>query len=230
MASRLDRLGCEARQRIVDEELQRFLPEIMEFTLTYRGALPSAEAKSHSDVQWRIRRHFHEQLKTQWRYEITLRRYRQNQFRFPPHDDPDRLAYCEYRHGPFAFVPLVIHAPAMQFVCHLDIELLRRDTPGEIFAGGDLDNRIKVLFDALRVPDRNQIKREKPGPDETPFFVLLEDDKLITEFSIVSKHLLRPPAPTRPPLLAEQEKDVELNIRVAVEIGEQSPYQGKGRI
>ena len=171
-----------------------------------------------------MRRAFHEQLKAQWGYEIRLRRYRDNGFRFVSHDDPDRGTYCEYRKGQFVFVPMVIHAPMMQDVCHLDIKLLRRDTPGEIFNGGDLDNRIKILFDALRVPSDNQIKDEIPQAGELPFFVLLEDDKLITKFSVGSERLLRPP------LSGEQAKDVELDIGVTIEIGDQSPYQGVRRI
>jgi hypothetical protein len=38
--------------------------------------------------------------------------------------------------------------------CSIDILFLHRDAPGRIVrSGGDIDNRIKVLFDALRVPD-----------------------------------------------------------------------------
>ena len=37
--------------------------------------------------------------------------------------------------------------------CALDILFLRRDEPGNVIkSGGDIDNRLKVLFDALRTP------------------------------------------------------------------------------
>jgi hypothetical protein len=38
--------------------------------------------------------------------------------------------------------------------CALDILFLRRDNPGNLIAsGGDIDNRLKVLFDGLRMPE-----------------------------------------------------------------------------
>ena len=49
------------------------------------------------------------------------------------------------------FVPLVSKAGG--FTCSLDILFLRRDDPeGPIESGGDIDNRLKVLLDGLRMP------------------------------------------------------------------------------
>lgn len=42
-------------------------------------------------------------------------------------------------------------------------------------------------------------KHPKPGADEDPFYVLLEDDKLITEISITSDTLLKPVGKSEPP-------------------------------
>jgi hypothetical protein len=69
---------------------------------------------------------------------------------------------------------------------------LRRDTPGGLVEnGGDIDNRIKVLLDGLRMPN---IVRELGGdgfePDENPFYCLLEDDKLIMKISVTTDRLL----------------------------------------
>lgn len=53
--------------------------------------------------------------------------------------------------------------------------------------GGDLDNQLKTLLDALRQPHAT---RELPTPDETPdegedpFFCLLEDDQLVTRVDL----------------------------------------------
>jgi hypothetical protein len=79
--------------------------------------------------------------------------------------------------------------------CSLDVLFLRRDRPGNLVkSGGDLDNRIKVLFDALTVPGDNATAglEGEPGPDERPFFCLLQDDNLITDVSITTDRLLHP--------------------------------------
>ena len=75
---------------------------------------------------------------------------------------------------------LLLHA-------ELDILFLRKSPPGGIIkTGGDIDNRLKTLFDGLRRPsDGNEIPTgDKPGPNESPFHVLLSDDALITKISV----------------------------------------------
>jgi hypothetical protein len=78
--------------------------------------------------------------------------------------------------------------------CALDILFLRRDEPGGVVKhGGDIDNRIKVLFDGLRMPDSTAELGGLPiDVDENPFFCLLEDDRLITEVNITTDKLLLP--------------------------------------
>lgn len=51
---------------------------------------------------------------------------------------------------------------------------------------GDIDNRLKTLFDALRLPNQTNelVGYDNPAPDENPFFCLLEDDSLITHVSV----------------------------------------------
>ena len=90
------------------------------------------------------------------------------------------------------FIPIVWEA--LFLVANLDILFLRPEEPGNVVTqGGDLDNRIKTLFDGLRVP--------KPGelPSGTshsgPMWCLLEDDALVTEFSVRTDRLLGPSAP-----------------------------------
>jgi hypothetical protein len=96
----------------------------------------------------------------------------------------------------------------LDLVCDLDILFLRRDEPGNLIGGGgDLDNRIKVLFDALRVPDEAELKGLPPEPI---IVCLLEDDKLITGFRVTSDRLLNP-APSE-----QEENHVHLIINVEV--------------
>ena len=57
--------------------------------------------------------------------------------------------------------------------------------------GGDLDGRLKTIFDALRLPDSlAEAGGIGPQDDETPFFCLLQDDKLISEVSVTTDQLL----------------------------------------
>jgi len=94
--------------------------------------------------------------------------------------------------------------------CALDILFLRREGPGSLIrSGGDIDNRLKVLFDALRMPQTcDEVCGDSPTPDEDPFFCLLEDDKLISKVAVETNWLLTP--------LADNEhiNDVHLVIRV----------------
>ena len=74
--------------------------------------------------------------------------------------------------------------------------------------GGDIDNRVKTLFDALRMPSLDELpKRDVPKRGEEPFYVLLEDDALVTGFSVITDRLLIPTA---------SEGQVELIIHVKV--------------
>jgi hypothetical protein len=80
-----------------------------------------------------------------------------------------------------------------------------------IHSGGDIDNRLKVLFDALRVPANcDEVAGAVKASDEDPyFFCLLEDDALITEVSVTTDTLLTP-------YVTGQENDVHLVINVKV--------------
>ena len=90
------------------------------------------------------------------------------------------------------FVPLVSKAGG--FLCSLDILFLRRHKAGSLIAnGGDIDNRIKVLFDGLRMPsDDSELAGFEIEPDEDPFYCLLEDDNLITRVSVETDRWLLP--------------------------------------
>ena len=83
----------------------------------------------------------------------------------------------------------------MNLVADLQIQLLRSEPPGALKAqSGDLDNRVKTLLDALRMP-RNVDELptgDKPGHDENPLFCLLEDDALSNSFSVTTHRWLDP--------------------------------------
>jgi len=77
----------------------------------------------------------------------------------------------------------------LKTVVDLDITILVPHEVGRIVQnGGDIDNRIKTLFDALRVPS---VQDEIPTSDSFDYsnggmYCLLEDDKLINRVSIRS--------------------------------------------
>jgi hypothetical protein len=98
----------------------------------------------------------------------------------------------EYSRCGFRFVPLVRKDNG--FYCSLDILFLRRDSPGNLVrSGGDIDNRIKVFIDALKiVKSCNELAGATPDTTEDPFFCLLEDDSMITDIKITTDRLLTP--------------------------------------
>ncbi len=152
----------------------------MEFTLFYEGELKSNGSIKHKQF---IRREFHKQLITIWtqrtflalKKELTRRENILNNWKI----------------GNFHFLPLVNDLYSQ--VAQLNIFILWPDAPGSIVINkGDIDNRLKTLLDALRVPKNHQEipKDDSPAKDEDIFYCLLEDDKLITKISITTDRLL----------------------------------------
>lgn len=108
----------------------------------------------------------------------------------------------------FRFIPLARKDWFLN--CSLNILFLRRDPPGALASHGDIDNRIKTLIDALRMPDANQLEDGMiPADDEDPFYVLMEDDELLTGLNVDTQMLLDPPA-------EPSDKSVKLVINVEV--------------
>ena len=96
--------------------------------------------------------------------------------------------------GPFVFVPLV--TGEMSVIAELSLVMLRPELPGKLInQGGDIDNRLKTLFDALTMPqNQNSLPNNiKPTSDQEPFFFcLLEDDNLITSVAVKTEQMLEP--------------------------------------
>jgi hypothetical protein len=90
----------------------------------------------------------------------------------------------------FRFIPLVTEKQFLH--CSIEILFLRHEDTGNlVFQGGDIDGRVKTIFDALRLPQIGELAaEEKPEADENPFFVLLEDDKLISQVAVSTEQLL----------------------------------------
>lgn len=118
-----------------------------------------------------------------------------------------------YRRGNFRFVPLV--EEELHLRVSLDILFLRRDNHSLIKEGGDIDNRLKTLFDALRIPETTDGLGGNPADDENPFYVLLQDDALISEVRVNTDSLLMLPQQKAP-----DPKDAFLVIDVKIQPAE----------
>lgn len=181
----------------------------MKFILTFDGDLPPNGA---IEDKWAIRQAFHPQLEELWRIHPSLRSLKNNPI-LPlgafwhlerHHSVPAPRAKFEPRHisnegsvdlctvitrGQRTFLPLVRENLLLK--CGLKILFLRKEDAGRVYQGGDLDNRLKTLFDALSVPQANQIPQsERNNLVDDPMYCLLEDDAFITSVSVETHRLL----------------------------------------
>lgn len=172
----------------------------MRLTLHYRGSLKSNCRLTHKHE---FRKHFHPQLKTLWTQK-------------PLNEQPELLAAGSVGNsllrscGSFTFAPLV--NAQMNVVAELTITLLRPEPPGGLLTqGGDIDNRLKTLFDALRMPQHlNELPTgEMPTSGESPFFCLLENDTLVTAVAVRTEQLLEPD-------IDPSEVDISIYVRTRV--------------
>jgi hypothetical protein len=192
----------------------------MEFRLLYSGrVLGASRNNSRASLKHEIRREFHPQLKRLWQINESLREIvkrtgysyaldHRDKYCGPDPWPRDLTHYPDYDHGDslyrdlgadvipdnwaragYRFHPLVTEAYCVR--CALDILFLRPEDPGFLILSGDVDARIKTIFDALRMP-KNLDETGGVGPQsgEDPFFCLLEDDKLISEVKVSTDQLL----------------------------------------
>lgn len=170
----------------------------MQLRLTYQGVLLGANGKNtRAAHKHALRAAFHRQLQRHWETHPYL-----SKISLQDDSDPSThymiVPYLERRFTRFGwrFVPLV--TGFMKLRCSVHVLLLRPDQPGSVIASGDLDNRLKTLFDALRLP---QTREELGGTGEPvdadqPMYCLLEDDKLIDHVSVETDVLLEPVSDT----------------------------------
>jgi hypothetical protein len=179
----------------------------MEFRLTYEGRLLATQRDpmnsqpmkaEQRENKHEIRRVIHHQLARLWDITPFLKTgagtgpdvLLLNGGADPPDYSTATLAKKHALYG-FNFIPLV--SQELDLLCGLDILFLRPDRPGDVIWAGDIDNRLKTLFDALRIPvaGEDYVSRvagtvENPNP----MYCLLEEDKLITKVSVETDQLL----------------------------------------
>jgi len=167
--------------------------------MTYEGVLLGASRGStRAQHKHALRRCFHKQLAHFWNSHPDLNSATvrdsvyPNQFTSLPH-----YLRQKFRRGGYEFIPLVTAEWSLS--CSIHILLLRQGVPGRVMQSGDIDNRLKTVFDALRIPSSPEELAAcgDPGVEETPFYCLLEDDKLIAGVSIEADALLAQIGDTR---------------------------------
>ena len=171
----------------------------MEFRLVYQGPLP---ANGNADDKQKLRRFFHPQLRTLWD-QLPLSEIRNSGAPLGATVGPEVSLRTLIRpFGGFNFVPLINQQ--LTLIAELDVMFLRPQEPGAILRhAGDIDNRMKTLLDALRMPSSvgELPAGDVPKVDENPFHCLLEDDALVTSLSISTDRLLTPAPPSHVDLL-----------------------------
>jgi hypothetical protein len=179
--------------------------DAVRFRLLYSGDLKAHnELRPKGPHKHEIRSKLSPQLQRLWETKTGLRRYASIKGAHAKglrgETYPEGSLYCEdnrldgiqfladlNKKLTTRFIPLVV--PEFCLRCRIDVLLLRpEDTPQHILQSGDLDNRVKTLFDALRIPQDGQLI-----DDGGTHFVLLKDDSLITEVGIVGDNLLMLP-------------------------------------
>jgi len=152
----------------------------LEFRLIYEGALSSGQGKHAGPKEkHEFRRQLHPQLRELWRQDRHLKHY--GEAHLSGKSGPTYLEHIAKRfsRGGTGFIPLITEATG--YWCSLNVLFLRRDMPGYVVDNyGDLDNRLKILFDALAVPTTTDGLPSNADGDENPIYCLLENDRLIT--------------------------------------------------
>jgi len=190
-------MHAERSQRFVlnDDSLE---PEDnLRFHLTYEGPLRgSFNGEKRASEKHTIRKEFHRQLRNLWKTP-PLNRMFQTIHLVTVNAGPKSETRLDYLYKNYArlnghFIPLVTED--MGVWCGIDVLFLRSGKPGKVFKSGDIDNRMKTLLDALKMPEAMQDLGGQPFPaeDEDPFFCLLQDDGLVPKFSVEADTLLQP--------------------------------------
>jgi hypothetical protein len=210
----------------------------MQFRLLYSGRLLGASRNdTRASLKHEIRCEISPQLKRLWESQPNLRKacFFQSAGWTQKHPEDDqrvrslatgeevnaaRVAYGlrymgeKWNRCKQDFIPLV--TAEMGLRCKIDILFLRPEEPGMIVKGADLDNRLKTLFDALRLPrDCDEMPNHKTTSD--PVYCLLEDDRLISEIRVIADHLL---------LLPKEREITPNDVFLVLDVSLESPSSG----
>lgn len=169
----------------------------MKFRLTYSGPVKSSGNRPKPENKHELRLAFHEQLSVLWTINPILSAFSQTEspdldraitpdfgttFNEVLMDEaPKKYPYSELlvkNHEQFGvkWHPLVTIENGL--VCELSILMLRPNDQKSIVQGGDIDGRMKTIFDSLSIPKNDDVLSEFPTHNGI-FYTLLSDDSLI---------------------------------------------------
>ena len=153
------------------------------FTLYYRG-----ELKSNGDAEHKhkIRSVFHPQVERAWKQSELFQTIESEKTEL---SHEDYLNKESVKRSEFRFIPLLTEGTV-----ELEVTLLRPGPLGYIISGGgDIDNRLKTVFDALQIPDENQVKNLMSSYKPDPFHCVMRDDKMVSHVSVKTAQFLEVP-------------------------------------
>lgn len=208
--------------------------DVMRFTLVYHGPLPASANKAKTAEVARIRVELSKQLQYLWKTHPALSALADYGFDIDPEQklqmfhapEPSRLKHI-YRSNPQKIVRLIdpirvgeknyhpLVRKSLHLNCELKILFLRQDDPGSLITqGGDLDGRVKTLFDALRMPSEQEQSIAPPFSDE--IYCLMESDTLVAAVDVDTDRLLFPET--------EYPNEVHAVIEVSLRVLRVEPY------
>jgi hypothetical protein len=173
----------------------------MRFSLKYEGELKSTtDRNTRVKHKNRLRWHFSDQLdELMMRGDFTRMPRHESDVVKPIDDKGFRIHSTKISGQDFEqvwYIPVIDRT--LNISCSLHVRIDRPERPGSLFErggenGGDLDNRIKTLLDALRVPHNvNEARRSETRPDLNFCVCLFDDDSMVTSLYIETRPSLRP--------------------------------------
>jgi hypothetical protein len=204
----------------------------MEFRLVYEGSLKSGAGSGVVAEKHAIRKAIHKQLAQLWQVipDLKMRSDEHSILTVTPATSNPKIITVaaatlreslwktlgnKFDRCGYKFVPLVSNH--LGLTCGLDILLLQKNKAAPIGQTGDIDNRLKTLFDALQVPQNcSEIEGDKEADEDPYFFCLTENDSLITDVRVTVDKWLAPYTPPAGPGASHPENFVHLVITVKV--------------
>ena len=165
---------------------------VVKFRLLFEGEIRPRRGASLQEIH-AIRRRLHPQIKRLWHHPPFSDAAEEWLKELAPEGKETSYARITAV-GERKYAPLI----AADMAAELDITFLRQQPPGQLIGeGGDIDNRLKTLFDAFRMPTKSEVRDlggETQG-DEEPLHCLLKDDSLIHRVNVETDRLLKDASP-----------------------------------
>jgi len=162
---------------------------VIQIQLAFGEEIPSGQRRGTGFVKHKMRRKFSVYLRRLWRTHKVLVGFDEALPVVPyPQKrsalDDDQQPFYQAELAGYTWIPLVTRRNKLKV--DLSIELLG-DSPKVLQAKGDLDNRVKVVLDSLRmVRQASELDTADRHGGGKRLYVLLEDDSLIQSLQVTA--------------------------------------------